>query len=663
MATPGIFSNTSQNAKLFATFVVGSAALIAGKKGIMWAGNKAYNMAAYCRNGMMNAGKWTGNTFMDGVHFTLKDGGITGPTSTGILAGTAIGLTYKYSAIAASHQFPIKKPGHQVGNRSIVMATSVFALTLLAVRYSNSKFSSHQMSLTGALSYASIATIASLFAVAITSDTDHKYTDEATFEDYPERLVELLSTAFTSDTSRFWAEKHPMQPATDYLRGQIERAREASRGPFLPEAAARIAQAIENSQYKGQTLEILNGLFTEQRQDPDHIAMIFSGLTEGFQGQIREGLEEAIKQSLPATAREIEAFWANLDEETPAEFVGALVDYGFTQGTAKRCAQYIEARDEGRQTLVILNALYQKERKDPQSVAMIFMQLPKVRQAALREELDGGIQRYLPPTVADSMRFWEDLEEAPAERILESLPREQYARLEEEQAQRLAFFIENYQEGAQVAAILNALQETHEVNPEMVVALFNELSEAKQLQVKDALNSALQIYLPVAHHEMEEEAYYNVRQSMHARTKAFTWNESAQMGIYAGLASGVATAVAYLGVKSIFAFGDAFPMIKGSIPAAVIVAPTYMLAKAELSKERYRLNRKQQELYPMAIAAILGTALTPTLSSFMLKKKVGYLSSAGYSLAPIAGMFLMKHAAGSENVSSRKRRVREGQYD
>ena len=391
MATPGIFSKTGQNAALFATFVVGSAALIAG--------NKAYNMAAYCGNGVMSAGKWTGNTFMDGVHFTLKDGGITGPTSAGILAGTAIGLTYKYGAIAASHQFPIKSPGHnvflseiydlQVGNRSIVMATSVFALTLLAVRYSNSKFSSHQMSLAGALAYASIATIASLFAVGNLSDDKHGDYEANKFANYPERLVELLSTAFTSDASRFWAGKRSEQPAAEYIS----------------------------------------------------------------------------------------------------------------------------------------------------------------------------------PSIA-------------------------YRRLSSEDA-----------------------------------------------------HGRLQDWLPL-------HAHTRAFRSMHAHTRAFTWNESAKMGIYAGLASGVATAVAYLGVKSIFAFGEAFPMINGSIPAAVIVAPTFVLARGELSKEKYNLRRKQQELYSMAIAAILGTALTPTLSSYMLKKKVGYLASAGYSLAPIVAMFLMKHTGAYTAISA-----------
>lgn len=164
---------------------------------------------------------------------------------------------------------------------------------------------------------------------------------------------------------------------------------------------------------------------------------------------------------------------------------------------------------------------------------------------------------------------------------------------------------------------------------------------------------------------MEEEDY-NVLNSMHAHTQAFTWNESAKMGIYAGLASGVATAVAYLGVKSIFAFGEAFPMIKGSIPAAVIVAPTFVLARGELSKEKYHYKKQKQELYSMVIAAILGTALTPTLSSFILKKKVGYLASAGYSLAPIVAIFLLNimpslrrprplNMASSEGLRNQKR--------
>ena len=124
----------------------------------MWAGNKAYNIGAY-----------TGKA-------------ITGPTSAGILAGTAIALTYKYSAIAARHQFPIQKPGHEIGNRSIVMMTSVLALTALAIRRLNSKFSSHQMSLIGALSYASIATVASIFAVGITSDVEGKHRDSYDIE-------------------------------------------------------------------------------------------------------------------------------------------------------------------------------------------------------------------------------------------------------------------------------------------------------------------------------------------------------------------------------------------------------------------------------------------------------------------------------------------------
>jgi hypothetical protein len=560
MTTPGIFSNTSQNAKLFATFVVGSAALIAGKKGIMWAGNKAYNMAAYCGSGIMSAGKWAENTLIDGVHFALKDGGIAGPTSTGILAGTAIGLTYKYSAIAASHQFPIKSPGHQVGNRSIVMATSVFALTLLAVRYSNSKFSSHQMSLAGAISYASIATIASLFTVAITSDGDHSpYNRADRFSDYPERLVELLSASFTSDTSRFWAGKHSQQPVADYISNKIGRGRLSS------ENANRIAQAIENSQYQGQALTILNELLTGYEQNPDDIAMIF-------------------------------------------------------------------------------------------------MQLPDRRQGTLRGGLEETIQHRLPPTVADSVLFWQNLEGSAVERIFEELPRGQYERLEEGQTQRLAFFIENYQGGREIATILNALQETHEVNPTMVVALFNELSEAKQRQVKGELNETLQQWLSFDRgdrgFDMQEQEY-DVRQSMHAHTDAFTWNESAKMGICAGLASGVVSAVAYLGVKSIFAFGDAFPMVKGSVPAAILVAPAYMLAKGELSKEKHNLRKKQQKLYSMAIATILGAALTPKLSSYMLKKKVGYLASAGYSLAPIVAMFLMKHANGFGSGSSRRTVRRE----
>lgn len=472
MATPGIFSKPSQNVELFAIFVVSSATLIAGKKGIMWAGNKAYNMAAYCGNGIMSAGKWTGNTLMDGVHFTLKDGGITGPTSAGILAGTAIGLTYKYSAIAASHQFPIKKPGHQVGNRSIVMATSVFALTLLAVRYSNSKFSSHQMSLAGALSYASISTIASLFAVGITSGDNHYLYGADAFKNYPERPIELLSTSFTSDASRFWEGNHSQQTAVHYVSRKMEAAIYARGGRFPIEEANRIAQAIENSQYKGQAATILNELLTgEYRQDHDHIAMIFLGLTERLQAELIEGLEEDIKQSLPATAHEIEAFWSTFDseEKTPAEFVGALVrSYGFTQGAAKHCAQYIEAHDEGRQTLAILNALVTEQPKNPQSVAMIFMQLPERRQGQLRQDLSQDIQEYLPPTPADSVRFWQDLEGTPAGRIFEELPRGQYARLEENNAQRLAFFIENYQGGREIATILNALQETHEVEPGMV---------------------------------------------------------------------------------------------------------------------------------------------------------------------------------------------------
>ncbi|WP_316357441.1 hypothetical protein [Candidatus Neptunichlamydia sp. REUL1] len=343
MATPGIFSNTSQNAKLFATFVMGSAALIAGKK--------AYNMAAHCRSGIMSARKWADNTLIEGVHFILKDGGVAGPTSAGILAGTAIGLTYKYSAIAASHQFPIKSPGHQVGNRSIVMATSVFALTLLAVRYSSSKFSSHQMSLAGAISYASIATIASLFTVAITSDADHSLCRADRFSDYPAKLWDCFDSG------------------------------------------------VEEDHYVGNVMHMYKG---------------------------------------------------------------------------------------------------------------------------------------------------------------------------------------------------------HYVNG-----------------------------------------------SKHVRTDIFTWNESAKMGIYAGLASGVVSAVAYLGVKSIFAFGDTFPMVKGSVPTAILGAPTYMLAKGELSKEKYRLREKKQELYSVAIATILGAVLTPKLSSYMLKKKVGYLASAGYSLAPIVAMFLMKHGSGS----------------
>ncbi len=314
MKTSGIFSKTSENTVLFAAFVAGSAALIAGKKGVMWAGNKAYNMTAHCGNRMMSAGNWVGTTFMDGVHFTLKDGGITGPISAGILSGTAIGLTYKYSAIPTNRQPFIENPGHEIGNRPIVMMTSVFALTALAIRYSNSKFNSHQISLGGALSYAVIATIASLFTVSVKNDP---------------RDYEFL---------------------------------------FLPR---------------------------------------------------------------------------------------------------------------------------------------------------------GGKHFGLSSTHGD----------------------------------------------------------------------------------------------------------------------ALTWKESAKMGIYAGLASGIATAVAYFGIKSIYAFGEAFPMIKGSIPAAMIVAPTFVLAENKFNKK----NEEKQRLYSMLIAAAAGTLLTPILSSFILKKKVGYQVSALYSLSSIIGtLFLLK---------------------
>jgi drug/metabolite transporter (DMT)-like permease len=143
--------------------------------------------------------------------------------------------------------------------------------------------------------------------------------------------------------------------------------------------------------------------------------------------------------------------------------------------------------------------------------------------------------------------------------------------------------------------------------------------------------------------EMEmEEREQRFDSGMHKHLDAFSWNESAKMGIAAGVASGVVTAVAYFGVKSILAFGNAFPVIKGSIPAAVIMAPTYALAHNLLSNKKHGLRKKQRNLYSMVIAAALGTVLTPTLSSFMLKKKVGYIASAGYSLAPIAALFLNK---------------------
>jgi len=675
MATPGIFSKTGQNAALFATFVAGSAALIVGKKGIMWAGNKAYNIAAYSGSGMMNAGKWAGNTIVDGVNFTLKDGGITGPTSAGILAGTAIGLTYKYSAIAASHQLPIKKPGHEIGNRSIVMMTSVFALTAIAIRYSNSKFSSHQVSLMGALSYASIATVASILAVGVTSDTDHR--DEA-FHDYLPRAWELLSGAFTSDASRFWGQKHPEQPPANYISQGMP-----SYGPLSPEQANHIAQAIENSQYKGQTRVILNELVTEYSKNPEDVAMIFSGLSERRQSEIRGDLNEGIQRCLPATAREIREFWSRLDEETPAEFVGELVsDYRFTQSAAKRCAQHIEAHDDGRQVLTILNALVETEGKNPESVAMIFMQLSETKQAECRARLSEEINRHLPPTAADSVRFWEELETTPAARIYSVLPREEYAELEEGQTKQLAFFIENYRGGHQVVAILNDLVETHKVNTGLIGQIAREFSERTQrhldtASVREVLHEDLLQSMPrfqereFEFREMEED----FDQSLHAHkvSDAFSWNESAKMGIYAGLASGVVTAVAYFGVKSILAFGNAFPVIKGSIPAAVIMAPTFALAHNVLSKdkyrEKYRLQEKQRLLYSMVIAAALGTVLTPTLSSFMLKKKVGYIASAGYSLPPIAALFLMRaytahrrQDRSHDSGSSRRREYREERY-
>lgn len=651
MKTSGIFSKTSENTVLFAAFVAGSAALIAGKKGVMWAGNKAYNMTAHCGNRMMSAGNWVGTTFMDGVHFTLKDGGITGPISAGILSGTAIGLTYKYSAIPTNRQPFIENPGHEIGNRPIVMMTSVFALTALAIRYSNSKFNSYQISLGGALSYAVIATIASLFTVSVKNDPrDYE------FLDYPKKAWELLCNTFASDSSKFWQglDLDTRLPIEEQLAQHISRNMPFD-GELEPQNAERIARCIE-SQYREKTLETLNALIGYRH--PAKVAMIFLGLTEGFQRQLERegGLHPNLRYFLPATPIEIQEFSRNFNPEdcTVASWMQDKLkfydDRFFTPLLAKHYSQNIQSIVSQLQDQQVSNILNELVRfVNPENIAKIFMQLPEQTQNEIKEDLDPTVKEHLPLTVTDAARFWEAFapqEGTAAAWINQEIPDDDF--LTESQAKPLAFFIENYLGSRQTLAILNGLVEELNAHPKDVAMIFQQLSTETQTRVRNDLSERIEEELR-QQHNLEDDGFMHLPRgglsSTHA--DALTWKESAKMGIYAGLASGIATAVAYFGIKSIYAFGEAFPMIKGSIPAAMIVAPTFVLAENKFNKK----NEEKQRLYSMLIAAAAGTLLTPILSSFILKKKVGYQVSALYSLSSIIGtLFLLKVKPGDNRL-------------
>jgi len=554
--------------------------------------------------------------------------------STGVLAGTAIGLSYIPSTIAAKLQWPIKREGHEIGNRLIAMAVSVFALTALAVRYSNNKFSPHQMTLAGALFYATISAINSIITVSGVSKEVFKEDDVM---DYTEKTWKWHST---SDAEKFWAELEKEERPEGYVAKKMK-----SRLLGQPEAK-HFAHYIEDRVGEEQTLDFLNRCLSGSDADPANIAAIFLELTvyskckEEAQHEMRKNLSSKIRRCLPATDREIQEFW-NKPDATAGRIGKRFPLLNFGPVVAENYARCIEHYGKKNQISNIFADLYRTNRikmysgRAAQKLAQIFMQLSAEAQAKCGENLPPEIKIFLPPTVADSTEFWKDFK--PNHDTATAWLEKKFLHGQEqiETTEGLAFFIENYQHGEAVSTVLNGLVHTCKWKAAKVARIFKNLSAKAQAKNRNHLLSEIKSLLSSTENLSEVHPT-----SRHSRASSFSWSESATMGFYAGLKSGFDSALVYLAARSLRAFGKAFPDVKRSIPAVLIMAPTFALAEYALSKEEYGLSQKQKWLYPMLAAAALGTVLTPKLSSFMLKKRIGYLASAGYALAPIVGLSL-----------------------
>lgn len=155
-------NKVTQSVFYAAAFLTVGAGIVATRKGILWAGNKALDIAMANKDTVLEGGQWALDRIEEAVEFTFKEGAISAPITTGVLAGGATMLSFKYSPLAAKHQFPLRSKDYAVENRMIVIALAAFATTLAGVHLANRCISSHRITLGGAFGYASTAAIATV---------------------------------------------------------------------------------------------------------------------------------------------------------------------------------------------------------------------------------------------------------------------------------------------------------------------------------------------------------------------------------------------------------------------------------------------------------------------------------------------------------------------
>lgn len=174
-------NKVTQSVFYAATFLAVGVGIVATRKGILWAGNKALDIAKANKDTVLEGGQWALDRIEEAVEFTFKEGAISAPITTGVLAGGATMLSFKYSPLAAKHKFPLRSEDYAVENRMIVIALAAFATTLAGVHLANRCISSHRITLGGAFGYAFTAAIATVVGTVFADQIYIKYIYE---EDY-----------------------------------------------------------------------------------------------------------------------------------------------------------------------------------------------------------------------------------------------------------------------------------------------------------------------------------------------------------------------------------------------------------------------------------------------------------------------------------------------
>ncbi|MCB1109624.1 MAG: hypothetical protein KDK64_01465 [Chlamydiia bacterium] len=290
MTKPGLLNKAVDNAALLALFALAGTAIVAKRKAAWWAGSKAYNVTTAVAG-------WGLDTTKSLAHFTFKEGAISGPTAAGILAGTATALSYKYSPVLVCKDLPIKSKEHFPGNHLFWIGVSTFALTAFAIRYSNGKLSSHQMTRGGALTYATLATISSIAGVTLFDKAKSEYNEyNPLFINYEQHLiqraVEWFHTPSESELAQaFWAEKPAQQPAAEYLQSKFNF--NYGMGESDQQRAAYLIEGYEGDL---QVATLLNALYDKgDGVDAYYLKAIFGMMSKSVQEAQLEALHEDIR--------------------------------------------------------------------------------------------------------------------------------------------------------------------------------------------------------------------------------------------------------------------------------------------------------------------------------------------------------------------------------